>query len=76
MYGFAEDVELYPGMIIAIEPMFVEGRSGEVIVMEDGWTVVAEGRAAHWEHTIAITEDAVLVLTAQPVAFTQVNLKV
>lgn len=62
MYGFDEDVELYPGMIIAIEPMLVEG-GGEVRVLDDGWTVVGGGLAAHFENTIAVTEDGVRILT-------------
>lgn len=68
MHGFEEDVELYPGMIIAIEPMLVEGESGDVVLLEDGWTVIAEGSAAHFEHTIAITAEGVRVLTERPLA--------
>lgn len=54
-----------PGMCLAIEPMFVVG-TGESTVLEDDWTVVsADGsRAAHWEHSIAIHDDGMWVLTA------------
>ena len=54
-----------PGMCLAIEPMFVVG-TGESEVQDDGWTVVsADGsRAAHWEHSVAIHEDGIWVLTA------------
>lgn len=54
-----------PGMCLAIEPMFVVG-TGESSVLEDDWTVVtADGsRAAHWEHSIAIHDDGIWVLTA------------
>jgi methionyl aminopeptidase len=53
------------GMAIAIEPMLTIG-SAQTEELADGWTVVtADGsRAAHWEHTVAITEDGPWVLTA------------
>jgi methionyl aminopeptidase len=42
------------------------GGSAETRTLDDGWTVVTEdnSRAAHWEHTVAITEDGPWVLTA------------
>lgn len=53
------------GMALAIEPMLTGGTS-ETVELEDGWTVVTadDSRAAHWEHTVAITEDGPWVLTA------------
>ncbi len=53
------------GMCLAIEPMLVTGTS-ESDVLADDWTVVsADGsRAAHWEHSIAVHEDGIWVLTA------------
>jgi methionyl aminopeptidase len=53
------------GMAIAIEPMLTLGGE-QTIELEDGWTVVtADGsRAAHWEHTVAVTDDGPWVLTA------------
>jgi len=56
---------LRPGMAIAIEPMLTRG-SHETEELSDGWTVVtADGsRAAHWEHTVAVTDDGPWVLTA------------
>ncbi|MGQ0839157.1 type I methionyl aminopeptidase [Actinokineospora sp.] len=53
------------GMAIAIEPMLTLGAE-ETVELEDGWTVItADGsRAAHWEHTVAITDDGPWVLTA------------
>ncbi|WP_092535222.1 type I methionyl aminopeptidase [Amycolatopsis arida] len=53
------------GMALAIEPMLTSG-SGETVELADGWTVVtADGsRAAHWEHTVAITDEGPWVLTA------------
>ena len=57
--------ELRPGLVIAVEPMLILG-SEENRVLADGWTVVtADGSlAAHFEHTIAVTEDGHEVLTA------------
>ncbi len=56
---------LRTGMAIAIEPMLTLGTE-ETVELEDGWTVVtADGtRAAHWEHTVAVTDDGPWVLTA------------
>ena len=55
---------LKAGMVLAIEPMVTMG-SWEVQVLEDGWTAVTvDGSlAAHFEDTIAITEDGPDVLT-------------
>lgn len=55
---------LEPGMVLAIEPM-VNAGTFDVEVLEDGWTVVTRDRAlsAHFEHTIAITENGPEILT-------------
>jgi|UniRef100_A0A7C5AKU2 methionyl aminopeptidase len=52
------------GMTLAIEPMTAAG-SWEVRILPDGWTAVtADGSlAAHFEHTVALTEKGVLILT-------------
>ena len=52
------------GMTLAVEPMVVAGRR-DVDLYEDGWTVFTEDRmpAAHFEHTVAITDTGVDVLT-------------
>ena len=57
---------LRPGMALAIEPMVMLGRH-ETVLLDDGWTVVtADGSwAAHFEHTVAITDDGPWVLTAE-----------
>lgn len=57
-------VKLQPGMVLAIEPM-VNAGAWEVRVLPDQWTVVtADGRnSAHFEHTVAITEDGPVILT-------------
>jgi methionyl aminopeptidase len=59
-------VGLRAGMVIAIEPMFIIGGSDEYRMDRDGWTLRTKDgtRAAHVEHTIAITEDGPTVLTA------------
>jgi len=55
---------LKSGMVLAIEPMINLG-GDDVDVLDDDWTVVtADGSlSAHFEHTIAIREDSVEVLT-------------
>lgn len=57
-------VSLKPGMVLAIEPMINLG-SYDVKVLEDGWTVVTcDGNlSAHFEHTVAITENGPEILT-------------
>jgi methionyl aminopeptidase len=55
---------LREGLVIAIEPMINLGRH-EVKQLPDGWTVITmDGRpSAHFEHTVAITEQGPQVLT-------------
>jgi methionyl aminopeptidase len=57
---------LLPGMALAIEPMITLGGE-QTIELADGWTVVSAdaSRAAHFEHTVAITPDGPWVLTAE-----------
>ncbi len=56
--------KLKAGMVLAIEPMLNDG-AGEYALQPDGWTVAtADGsRAAHMEHTVAITQDGPRILT-------------
>lgn len=58
--------KLKPGMVIAIEPMITRGGE-EVYVLPDGHTIKTadNSRAAHFEHTVLITEDGPEVLTMQ-----------
>jgi methionyl aminopeptidase len=58
---------LAEGMVLAIEPMVNMGRAG-VKVLADGWTAVTRDGSwsAHFEHTVAVTKDGPLVLTARP----------
>ena len=57
-------LELAPGICLAIEPMLTLG-SHEVAVKPDGWTVVTRdgSLAAHFEHTIAVTDNGPEILT-------------
>ncbi len=59
-------VKLRAGMVIAIEPMVNEG-SYLVGVKPDGWTVVTDdgSLSAHFEHTIAVTEDGPVILSSR-----------
>jgi methionyl aminopeptidase len=64
-YGPAgRGMKLRAGIVLAIEPMITAGRP-TTRTLDDGWTVVtADGsRAAHFEHTVAITDDGPTVLT-------------
>ena len=58
--------QLKPGLVIAIEPWFLH-TTDEIYTDADGWTLrSADGsRGAHMEHTVAVTENGPLVLTAR-----------
>jgi methionyl aminopeptidase len=62
-------VELRPGLVLAVEPMITE-ESPAIKILKDGWTVVtADGKlAAHFEHTIAVTDDGPKILTLRDYA--------
>jgi len=55
---------LRPGMTIALEPMVLAG-THETRVLPDQWTVVSKDGSltAHFEHTVAVTEDHPVILT-------------
>jgi methionyl aminopeptidase len=57
-------LKLQAGMVLAIEPMINAGRP-EVEILEDQWTAVTIDRklSAHFEHTVAITENGPEILT-------------
>jgi len=61
----ANDIVLAEGMVMAVEPMINAG-SAAVRTLKNGWTVVTkDGKcSAHFEHTIAITENGCEILTA------------
>ena len=56
---------LVPGLVIAIEPWFLAGGKDAYTIDDDGWTIRSGdgSRAAHVEHTVAITEDGPRILT-------------
>lgn len=69
-YGKAgTGMELRPGLVLAVEPMITQG-DYRVNVLSDGWTVVtADGKlAAHFEHTIAVTDAGPKILTLRDFA--------
>ena len=58
--------KMRPGLCLAIEPMLTAGDPATK-VLPDRWTVITVDRshAAHWEHTVALHEGGLWVLTAQ-----------
>jgi methionyl aminopeptidase len=58
--------KLHPGMVFAIEPWLMHTTS-EIFTDADGWTLrsIDGSRAAHVEHTVVVTKDGPLVLTAR-----------
>jgi len=58
-------MRLKPGLVLAIEPMVNVG-TWKTRLLGDGWTVVTTdgSLSAHFEHTVAVTDDEPLVLTA------------
>jgi methionyl aminopeptidase len=56
---------LTPGLVIAIEPWFLAGGKDSYYIDDDGWTIRSGdgSRAAHAEHTVAITPDGPEILT-------------
>jgi methionyl aminopeptidase len=63
-----QGLRLQPGLVIAIEPMLIADGTDEYVHDSDGWTLrTATGaRAAHSEHTIAVTTGAARILTHYP----------
>jgi methionyl aminopeptidase len=68
VYNFAvreKGFKVQPGLCVAIEPMIVAG-SHRTKILKDGWTVSTKDSsdASHWEHSIAVHENGIWVLTA------------
>lgn len=63
--GRGRGPKLVPGLCLAIEPMLTLG-TPRTHVLEDDWTVKTDDGswASHWEHSVALTEEGPLVLTA------------
>lgn len=59
--------QLVVGSVLAIEPMLTLG-THETVVLDDEWTVITTDgtRSAHWEHTVAVTENGPRILTLRP----------
>ncbi len=57
--------KVVPGLVVAIEPMVTSG-SAATKILSDGWTVSTKdvSDASHWEHTVAVHEGGIWVLTA------------
>src|SRR5262249_5983519 len=58
---------LTPGFVMAIEPWFMAGGNDKYQIDDDGWTIrSADGsRAAHIEHTVAVTDEGPVILTVR-----------
>jgi methionyl aminopeptidase len=58
-------VRVREGLVVAVEPMLTRG-SEQTRVLDDDWTVITGdgSRAAHFEHTVAVSDDGLWVLTA------------
>jgi methionyl aminopeptidase len=58
-------LRLVPGLVLAIEPWFIAGGGDGIYLDSDGWTIrtADASRAAHAEHTIAVTADGPVILT-------------
>jgi methionyl aminopeptidase len=64
-YGEAgKGPRLSSGMVFAVEPMVNQG-GPDVVIEEDGWTAVTKdgSLSAHFEHSVAITENGPMVLS-------------
>lgn len=59
-------IKLKPGLVIAIEPWFLH-TTDEIHIDPDGWTIKSDdgSRGAHAEHTVAITKNGPIILTAR-----------
>ena len=57
--------KMFPGLVIAIEPMIIMGGSHKIVIGDDNWAVNSEDNSltAHFEHTIAVTETSNMVIT-------------
>lgn len=60
-----EGEPLAEGMVLAIEPMFVAGKPPLRQLQDESWATMDGSLAAHFEHTVAITADGPLILTAE-----------
>lgn len=59
---YGEDLRLRPGMVFAIEPMFISGKN-KLEIASNEWDIVANSNTAHCEHTVLVTDGDPLILT-------------
>lgn len=59
---YEEDLTLRAGIIFAIEPMVIDGKS-HLQIADSGWDIIADGMTAHFEHTVLITDTGCKILT-------------
>lgn len=52
-----EGVTIQPGMSIAIEPMFVQGKNTNTKLLKDKWTVITHDIGCHYEHSVTLDEE-------------------
>ena len=64
LFRSGRGLRLQSGMTIAIEPM-INAKGSAIEVQPDGWTVLTASRSlsAHFEHTVAITDNGPVILT-------------
>ncbi len=57
--------KMFPGLVLAIEPMIIAGNDGRVVVDKNGWDIKSYNKnlAAHFEHTVVVTDTGYLILT-------------
>ncbi len=57
--------KMFPGLVIAIEPMIIMGGSPKVVTAADNWSVNSKDNSltAHFEHTIAVTKTGQIIIT-------------
>lgn len=60
---YSNDFMLRDGMVLAIEPMFIDARTNDTSIKSDGWAVKAKGMTSHCEHTVLVSDDGPIVLT-------------
>ncbi|MBI5401286.1 type I methionyl aminopeptidase [Candidatus Wolfebacteria bacterium] len=66
IYNFGDPghgLELKPGMVLAIEPMFSAGTSQIIQLKDDSWATKDGSLAAHFEHTVVVADKGPLILT-------------
>jgi len=65
-FDYGRDIgKMYPGLVIAIEPMIILGGDSRVVTASDNWGIESFDRSltAHFEHTVAVTDTGCLILT-------------